>query len=229
VAGSTDMGLWVTKQLRDAARAVIHVGVCASCVRIEEQQVDGRQAAHRRRRHAGSRLGALHARWPALRELWLRFASPPIREAGTMGGNVANGSPIGDSAPVLMALGAARAAQGGRVRRMPLADFYVDYMKNRLEPRRVRAGHGSAAGNPASAARLQGQQALRQRHLGVCAGLRSGSSSAACRARGAAGLRRAGRDRQARRGGRGSHRRPALGRSDAAPPASPRWPRTSSR
>jgi xanthine dehydrogenase small subunit len=52
-----------------------------------------------------------------------------------MGGNVANGSPIGDSAPVLIALGAAIVLrQGERVREMPLEDFYVDYMKNRLEP-----------------------------------------------------------------------------------------------
>ena len=67
--------------------------------------------------------------------MWLRFASPPIRNAGTMGGNVANGSPIGDSPPVLMALDAEiELRQGERVRRMPLTDFYVDYMKNKLEP-----------------------------------------------------------------------------------------------
>jgi xanthine dehydrogenase small subunit len=52
-----------------------------------------------------------------------------------MGGNVANGSPIGDSAPVLIALDALiELRRGERVRQLPLADFYVDYMKNRLEP-----------------------------------------------------------------------------------------------
>jgi xanthine dehydrogenase small subunit len=52
-----------------------------------------------------------------------------------MGGNVANGSPIGDSAPVLMALNADIVLRRGeRVRTMPLREFYVDYMKNRLEP-----------------------------------------------------------------------------------------------
>ena len=51
-----------------------------------------------------------------------------------MGGNVANGSPIGDSAPVLMALDAQlELRQGSRVRRLALGDFYVDYMKSRLE------------------------------------------------------------------------------------------------
>ena len=49
---------------------------------------------------------ALVARWPTLAEVWLRFAGVPLRHTGTMGGNVANGSPIGDSAPVLMALDA---------------------------------------------------------------------------------------------------------------------------
>ena len=64
-----------------------------------------------------------------------RFASRPIREAGTMGGNIANGSPIGDSAPVLIALGAWIVLRRGGVQRaMPLQDFYLDYMKNQLQP-----------------------------------------------------------------------------------------------
>ncbi|HEX6017197.1 MAG TPA: FAD binding domain-containing protein, partial [Burkholderiaceae bacterium] len=77
---------------------------------------------------------ALARRAPALTEAWLRFASPPIRHMGTMGGNVANGSPIGDSAPVLIALDAQLVLRkGDALRRLPLADFYVDYMVNRLE------------------------------------------------------------------------------------------------
>jgi xanthine dehydrogenase small subunit len=79
--------------------------------------------------------GALARHWPMLTELWLRFASPPVRHAGTMGGNLANGSPIGDSAPILMALDAQiELRRGHHIRCMPLPDFYVDYMKNRLEP-----------------------------------------------------------------------------------------------
>jgi xanthine dehydrogenase small subunit len=77
---------------------------------------------------------ALAARVPALLEVWKRFASPPVRHAGTMGGNVANGSPIGDSAPVLIALGARLVLRRGEDERtLPLEDFYVDYMKNRLQ------------------------------------------------------------------------------------------------
>jgi xanthine dehydrogenase small subunit len=70
-----------------------------------------------------------------LSELWQRFASLPIRNAGTLGGNVANGSPIGDSAPWLIALGAEIVLRGGSGQRvMPLEDFYLDYQKKDLRP-----------------------------------------------------------------------------------------------
>jgi xanthine dehydrogenase small subunit len=64
-----------------------------------------------------------------------RFASRPVREAGTLGGNIANGSPIGDGAPVLMALGAALVLRLGPARRtLALDDFYLGYMNNALQP-----------------------------------------------------------------------------------------------
>jgi xanthine dehydrogenase small subunit len=130
LAGSTDVGLWVNKQLRPLGD-IIFVGDVAELKRIDE--CDGALVIG-----AGASLEAawraLAQRWPALTDVWLRFASPPIRNAGTMGGNVANGSPIGDAPPVLMALDAQiELRQGERVRRMPLAAFYLDYMKNQLE------------------------------------------------------------------------------------------------
>jgi xanthine dehydrogenase small subunit len=75
---------------------------------------------------------ALAAEWPSLRDVWLRFAGLPVRLSGTMGGNVANGSPIGDSAPVLIALDATvrlrRAGpEGAVIRELPLAALYRDY------------------------------------------------------------------------------------------------------
>ena len=131
LAGSTDMGLWVTKQFRELG-ALIYIGEVAELKTIEER--DGEL-------HIGAAASleaswrALAQRWPSLQDVWLRFASPPIRHAGTMGGNVANGSPIGDSAPALMALGARIVLrQGERVRWVKLADFYLGYMKNALEP-----------------------------------------------------------------------------------------------
>ena len=135
VAGSTDVGLWVNKQFRDLGD-IIYVGDVAEMKRIEVRPdaEDGELYIG-----AGASLeaawSALVARVPSLADVWLRFASTPIRHAGTMGGNVANGSPIGDSPPVLMAMDAQiELRKGERVRRMLLQDFYVDYMKNQLEP-----------------------------------------------------------------------------------------------
>ncbi|MDM0037806.1 xanthine dehydrogenase small subunit [Variovorax sp. J22G21] len=131
LAGSTDVGLWVNKQFRDLGD-IIYVGDVAEMKAVREQGGElyiGAGASLETAWHA------LAQRFEGLTDVWLRFASPPIRNAGTMGGNVANGSPIGDSAPVLMALDAQiELRQGECVRRMPLAGFYVDYMKNQLEP-----------------------------------------------------------------------------------------------
>ena len=80
-------------------------------------------------------FAALDAEWPELAEAWQRFASVPIRNSGTLGGNVANGSPIGDSMPALIALGAAVVLCGadGRggctSRELPLEAFYVAYRR----------------------------------------------------------------------------------------------------
>jgi xanthine dehydrogenase small subunit len=131
LAGATDIGLWVNKQMRDLGD-IVYVGEVAELKRITAK--DGVLSIG-----AGASLeaawAALAQRAPSLTEAWLRFGSPPIRHAGTMGGNVANGSPIGDSAPVLIALDAQIVLRkGDALRRLPLADFYVDYMVNRLEP-----------------------------------------------------------------------------------------------
>ena len=130
LAGSTDMGLWVTKQFRELP-VVISIG------KVDElKQIAVHDGVLRIGAAASLEAGwrALVERWPALHDLWLRFASLPIRHAGTLGGNVANGSPIGDSAPVLMALGATIVLQRGSVqRRLPLDGFYTGYMTNQLQ------------------------------------------------------------------------------------------------
>ncbi len=131
LAGCTDIGLWVNKQLRDVGD-LIHLGNVAELKHIDVQ--DGHLCIG-----AGASLesawAALSRHFEGLSDVWLRFASPPIRHAGTMGGNIANGSPIGDSAPVLMALDAlVELRKGSATRRLPLSDFYVDYMKNQLVP-----------------------------------------------------------------------------------------------
>ena len=103
LAGCTDIGLWVTKQFRDLGD-IVYIGEVDELKRIAVAE----GALHI---GAGAPLedawAALAERWAVLNEAWLRFAGPPVRHAGTMGGNVANGSPIGDSPPALIALDAA--------------------------------------------------------------------------------------------------------------------------
>ncbi|MDT9000375.1 xanthine dehydrogenase small subunit [Paucibacter sp. APW11] len=135
LAGATDIGLWVNKQFR-ALGDIIYLGACEELRRIEARELDGQPGLWI---GAGASLesawSALAAQVPQLRELWLRFASPPVRHAGTLGGNIANGSPIGDGAPALIALGAQLVLRrGDQQRRLPLQDFYLDYMKNALQP-----------------------------------------------------------------------------------------------
>jgi xanthine dehydrogenase small subunit len=131
LGGGTDVGLWVTKQLR-VLPELIWTGDVAELRRVERRDDTLVIGAAASLEEAWAALAAEH---PHLAEMWRRFASPPVRHAGTMGGNVANGSPIGDSAPVLLALDARLVLRRGeRVRELALADFYVDYLKNRLEP-----------------------------------------------------------------------------------------------
>ncbi len=131
LAGSTDVGLWVNKQFRDLGD-IIYTGRIAALreVRREDSGLWIGAAAS-----LEDSWAALTALVPRLRELWLRFASPPVRHAGTLGGNIANGSPIGDGAPALIALGAdIILRRGATQRRIRLQDFYLDYMKKDLQP-----------------------------------------------------------------------------------------------
>ena len=77
---------------------------------------------------------------PQLKTFANRFAGLPVRNSGTLGGNVANGSPIGDSMPLLIALGAHVVLMSMRGHReMPLEDFYTGYRKTVLAPDEVLA------------------------------------------------------------------------------------------
>jgi xanthine dehydrogenase small subunit len=130
LAGATDIGLWVNKQMRELGD-IIYIGEVSELKRITAKDGVLSIGAAVSLEDAWA---ALAERAPSLTEAWLRFASPPIRHMGTMGGNVANGSPIGDSAPVLIALDAQLVLRKGEtLRRLPLANFYVDYMVNRLD------------------------------------------------------------------------------------------------
>jgi xanthine dehydrogenase small subunit len=93
-------------------------------------------------------FAALVAFEPGWAELARRFAGPPVRHAGTLGGNIANGSPIGDSMPGLIALGARLVLRQGSVqRRLPLDDFYLGYRQTALAP--ANSSRPSSAARPA--------------------------------------------------------------------------------
>ena len=130
LAGGTDVGLWVTKALRDLD-AVIYTGSVAEMktLTVTADALDIGAAVP-----LADAFAAIVREHPHLAELARRFASPPIRNAGTLGGNVANGSPIGDSMPVLIALGATLVLRKGeRTRVLPLDEFYIAYQKTALE------------------------------------------------------------------------------------------------
>ncbi|MGC8702139.1 MAG: xanthine dehydrogenase small subunit [Thiomonas sp.] len=131
LAGATDIGLWTSKQFRDVGD-LLYLGDVRELHAVEHDGVRLRMGAAVPLEDAWA---ALVQHWPTLRDMALRFAGPPVRHAGTLGGNVANGSPIGDSAPVLLALDAVLLLQQGPVqRRLSLSAFYSGYMTNALQP-----------------------------------------------------------------------------------------------
>jgi xanthine dehydrogenase small subunit len=132
LAGSTDVGLWVTKQMREL-QDIIYLGHVAELKSVRETD-DAIEIG------AGVPLQDAYAavcrHYPQeLTGLWQRFASLPIRNAGTLGGNVANGSPIGDSMPWLIALGGRLVLRGpDGERELALEDFYLGYQQKDLRP-----------------------------------------------------------------------------------------------
>jgi len=130
LAGGTDVGLWVTKHLRELP-PIIYLGEVAELARID---ADARRVRIGAAVSLTDAWAALVERIPELAELAQRFGSPPVRNSGTLCGNVANGSPIGDAMPALIALGAeVELRRGERTRRLALEDLYLGYQKKALE------------------------------------------------------------------------------------------------
>ncbi|WP_254460638.1 xanthine dehydrogenase small subunit [Xanthomonas sacchari] len=131
VAGATDVGLWVTKQQR-VLEDVVFIGDIPELRRLQDTADGLRIGACVRYSEAQAALAALH---PALGELLRRIGGTQVRNAGTIGGNIANGSPIGDMPPALIALGARLTLRRGDVRRtLPLEDFFLAYGRQALQP-----------------------------------------------------------------------------------------------
>lgn len=133
VAGCTDVGLWVTKQHRQFSR-VLDVTAARELRRVETYPHHIAIGAAVSLQQA---FAALVKERPQLQTFAQRFAGLPVRNSGTLGGNVANGSPIGDSMPLLIALGASVVLMRWDARRQQVAhrelrleDLYTGYRTN---------------------------------------------------------------------------------------------------
>ena len=140
VAGCTDVGIWVTKLQQQPAQ-VLDVTRCQELTAIQHTPRGLEIGAAATLTDA---FAALVATRPTLATFASRFAGLPVRNSGTLGGNVANGSPIGDSMPLLMALGAqvrlmswAGDGQAPHVRELPLENLYTGYRQTVLAPTEV--------------------------------------------------------------------------------------------
>jgi xanthine dehydrogenase small subunit len=129
VAGCTDVGLWITKQHRQFAQVLDLTAVHElQQIVLDEQQLRIGAAVT-----LEDAFAAMRQHWPSMAEFTERFAGLPVRSSGTLGGNVANGSPIGDAMPLLIALGASVVLSSVRGERsLALEDLYTGYRQNRM-------------------------------------------------------------------------------------------------
>jgi xanthine dehydrogenase small subunit len=131
VAGATDVGLWVTKQHRKLT-TIVDITRVRDLTTLDDAEGGLTIGALVSHRDATSALARIH---PDLGELMRRFASIQIRNAGTVGGNIANGSPIGDLPPALIALDARLTLRRGAERReIPIEDFFLAYGRQDRAP-----------------------------------------------------------------------------------------------
>ena len=136
VAGCTDVGLWVNKLHMDFAQ-VLDVTRVAELKTIE---VQGSHTVIGAAVSLTDAFAALQLERPQLQAFFSRFAGLPVRNSGTLGGNIANGSPIGDSMPLLIALRASVLLMSVRgTRELPLEKLYTGYRKNVMQADEVLA------------------------------------------------------------------------------------------
>jgi len=171
LAGGTDVGIGVNNQFK-TLNSIIYIGEVRELQQIEKQE-DGSL-------NIGAAvcmedaLSALTEVYPSLKELHQRFASPPIRHSATLAGNIANGSPVGDSIPVLLALGASLWLNRDSQRRlMALGDFYHGYHQTTLEKGEfIEAVHIPASESCAMVAAYKVSKRTAQDISAVCCGFR---------------------------------------------------------
>ncbi|WP_415639360.1 FAD binding domain-containing protein, partial [Paracoccus nototheniae] len=165
VAGATDVGLWVTKFMRDISPAIF-IGHLMKEIAVTDDMLElGAGVTY-------SEAAPLIARHiPEAHDYWLRIGGWQVRNMGTIGANIANGSPIGDTPPLLIALGARIVLRRGDVRRtLALEDFFLDYgrqdrapgefVERILVPLRPTARSGARAGTDSGADAAPGPRTL---------------------------------------------------------------------
>ena len=131
VSGATDVGLWITKQMRQLPKIILTVGVKElHAVESDKDRVTlGAAATYA---EATPALASIDA---DVAEVMRRLGSTQVRASGTVGGNIANGSPIGDMPPMLIALGATLTLRHGAVERsLPLENFSIAYGRQDRKP-----------------------------------------------------------------------------------------------
>jgi xanthine dehydrogenase small subunit len=134
VSGTTDVGLWITKRLRSLPK-IIHLGRIGELRDVRETETVVSLGAAVTYAEAQESLSSID---PDLGELLRRLGSKQVRASGTIGGNIANGSPIGDTPPALIVLGASLELRHGQSRReIPLEDFFIAYGKQDRAPGEV--------------------------------------------------------------------------------------------
>ena len=131
VAGCTDVGLWVTKQMRELNPVIFINGLedLQSIRETDDGIIIGAGVSY------SAAFDLISARYPAFGRLLDRLGGEQVRNMGTIGGNVANGSPIGDTPPPLIVLGASvtlRSKAGQRT--MPLEAYFIDYGRQDRKP-----------------------------------------------------------------------------------------------
>lgn len=131
VAGATDVGLWVTKQMR-VLNPVVFINHLSA---LQDITVDETGISFGAGVSYSAAFDCLRAEIPAFGRLIERIGGQQVRNMGTIGGNIANGSPIGDTPPALIALGATvtlRSVSGTRT--VLLEDFFIEYGKQDRQP-----------------------------------------------------------------------------------------------
>ncbi|MDG1407032.1 MAG: xanthine dehydrogenase small subunit [Octadecabacter sp.] len=131
IAGATDVGLWVTKHFTDLGD-VAFLNRCKDLQQIDDQGDTLRIGAGVTMTDVLVAVRILH---PSFGDMIRRYGSDQVRNAATIGGNIANGSPIGDNPPALIAMGATLHLRRGNTRRdTPIEDFFIAYGKQDRQP-----------------------------------------------------------------------------------------------